>query len=229
MTKRPPSLDDYEREMRSRRPHRRAPAPDTAPSLTRTQTADRDTYIRRGQEAWKRHKEDATYNDWLAIAEALDIGRTEAMAEANTNQPEGSRYNKLFGEWLAGHGFDDIDKGDRSRLFDILENRAAIEGWRRTLPRAKRFAYNSPSTVWRRWQASIKPKDDAATQAKSARAKAAFGALRETKEENERLRAQVEELEAARATAPAPNLQVSEGDEVVICSFCSKSQLQTRS
>ena len=31
----------------------------------------RDTYIKRGQEAWRRHKDDATWTDWLAIGEAF--------------------------------------------------------------------------------------------------------------------------------------------------------------
>ena len=42
---------------------------------------DRETHIRRGQEAWQRHiqKGDATWNDWMAIGDALLIGREDAL------------------------------------------------------------------------------------------------------------------------------------------------------
>jgi hypothetical protein len=51
----------------------------------------------------------------MAIGAALLIGRQDAMAAAETEQPIGSRYNSEFGSWLARHHFDNIDKGDRSR------------------------------------------------------------------------------------------------------------------
>jgi hypothetical protein len=204
MKKRPPSQDDFEREMRSRRANANpAPAPDQAPPqpqpLTRAARGDRDAYIRSGQQAWERVKKDATYNDWLAIGEALEIGRADAMADAKTNKPEGARYNKLFGEWLASYGFNDIDKAVRSKLFDILANRAAIDAWRADLPVSERLRYNSPSAVWRRWQASLETKP-ATDSGKSARAKAQFGALKDAKAKID-FTAHIAELEAARSEA----------------------------
>src|SRR5258708_11242361 len=100
--------DDFARDMKERRQAR----------LTRGQQKDRETHIKRGQESWQRHihKGDATWNDWMAIGAALLIGRQEAMAATETEQPIGSRYNSEFGSWLARHHFDNIDKGDRSRL-----------------------------------------------------------------------------------------------------------------
>jgi len=63
--------------------------------LTRGQQKDRETHIKQGQESWHRHihKGDATWNDWMAIGAALFIGRRDAMAAAETEQPIGSRYN----------------------------------------------------------------------------------------------------------------------------------------
>jgi len=63
--------------------------------LTRGQQKDRETHIKQGQESWHRHihKGDATWNDWMAIGAALFIGRRDAMAAAETEQPFGSRYN----------------------------------------------------------------------------------------------------------------------------------------
>jgi hypothetical protein len=74
------------------------------------------------------------------------------MLEARTNEPTGSRYQAVFGEWLRVEGFDEIDKGDRKRLFDCIAHRDEIESWRATLPLNKRLQLNHPSTVWRNWQ-----------------------------------------------------------------------------
>jgi hypothetical protein len=134
------------------------PALDVQREVVSRAAADRATYIRRGQEAWMRHKTDCTWNDWLAIGDALDIGRTEAMAEARSNRPKGKGYNRAFSFWLFKHGFNDIDQGDRKRLFDILEHRGAIETWRATLMPIQRRRINHPSTVWRKWKAKPKAK-----------------------------------------------------------------------
>jgi hypothetical protein len=122
--------------------------------LTRSQEDKRETYIRRGQDAWKRHKSDATWTDWVAIGEAHMLLRQEAMSTAHTNQPVGSRYNADFGDLLRRHGFDDMDKADRARLFEVMEHQAAIEQWRATLPQTTRLRINHPSTVLRRWKAA---------------------------------------------------------------------------
>jgi hypothetical protein len=119
------------------------------------------------------------------------VGREFAMATAATNQPAGSRYNAAFGIWLQRHQFEEIDKGDRSRLLRLMDNRVAIEKWRGTLPESTRLRLNHPSSVWRRWHATTKvpkPKinptlhDTVAAQ----------------KKEIDQLTARVEEAEAAR-------------------------------
>jgi hypothetical protein len=76
-----------------------------------------DKEIREGQEAWSRLKKHMSWSDWTSVGRAHLKGRQAAMREANTNEPTGRRYNQIFGEWLTRHGFDDIDKGDRSRLW----------------------------------------------------------------------------------------------------------------
>jgi hypothetical protein len=154
--KRPDSIEDYQRKEREREAAASASQPD---GLTRAQQDDRTTHIRRGQEAWRRHKDDATWHDWLAIGQALSIGRQDAMADAGTNQPIGSRYNTAFGDWLVRHRFDDIDKGDRSRLFDVMDNLPAIEEWRATLPSTLRLRLNHPNSILRKWKAAtvVKP------------------------------------------------------------------------
>src|SRR5258708_32411942 len=136
MKKGPPRQDDFEREMRSRRANANpAPAPDQAPPqpqpLTRAARGDRDAYIRSGQQAWERVKKDATYNDWLAIGEALEIGRADAMADAKTHKPEGAPYNKLFGDSLSSYRFKQSVKPPPPKMCDQPRKPAATAPVRR--------------------------------------------------------------------------------------------------
>jgi hypothetical protein len=92
---------------------------------------------------------------------ALDIARTTAMSEAGTNKPSGWKYSQAFAKWLRCHSeFEPIgklDKADRSRLFECLENLEAINAWRATLPPHHLLKLNYPPTVLRRWKQSIGP------------------------------------------------------------------------
>src|SRR5260370_9094982 len=100
--------DDFARDMKERR----------QAGLTRGQQKDRETHIKQGQESWQRHihKGDAPWNDWMAIGAALLIGRQNAMAAAETEQPIGRRSNSKFAIWLSRPHFDNVDKRHRSRL-----------------------------------------------------------------------------------------------------------------
>jgi hypothetical protein len=223
MAKRPDTVDEF---LRKRKLAEEAGDTTTieddnmANGYTRGQQADRDTCIKRGQEAWKRHKGDATWLDWLAIGEALSIGRQEAMANADTNRPIGSRYNAAFGEWLARHHFDDIDKGDRSRLFDVMDNLPAIEGWRATLTQTERLRLNHPNSVLRKWKAAtvVKPPKEPKPTLRDS--------VANLSEENAAKDQRIAELEArvqeAEATREAPRFDPVEGDDGVQCAFCDK-------
>jgi hypothetical protein len=215
MAKRPPTEEEFAAEMKRRRETKTEPAKTepaktepakTEPAKTepesRAERADRETYIRRGQEAWKRHKADATWLDWMSIGEAITIGRHEAMMEAGKNRPEGSAYNKAFGAWLKAHAFDDLDPSDRKRLLDCCDHRVAIEQWRATkLTGPQRRKLNHPSSVWRRWKA-----DTEMPAEKKAKAEKKQARIDKQKEEgnlhagksNSEL---VDELEAAEAHA----------------------------
>src|SRR5258708_17738718 len=65
----------------------------------------------------------ATHTQGRCDVERLDGNRSRAFdrppgryGRGRTEQPIGSRYNSELGSWLARHHFDNIDKGDRSRL-----------------------------------------------------------------------------------------------------------------
>jgi hypothetical protein len=108
--------------------------------------------VRLGQDAMARKRRG--WEDWVAIAKALQIGRADVMRELHTNEPKGRRYEKAFGDWLVAHAFKGIDKGARSRLLDCLKHIVEIEKWRAGLTDSQRFKFNHPDTVLRKWRAS---------------------------------------------------------------------------
>jgi hypothetical protein len=130
-------------------PSKQTPVVAAATSVGRSNP---DDIVRRGQEAWSRLQSGRSWEDWLSVGEAVQVGRHRAMLEADTNRPRGSRYDSIFGDWLSEAGFDTLDKADRKRLFDCLKHRGEIEAWRQTLPANKRLQLNHPTSVWRNWQ-----------------------------------------------------------------------------
>jgi hypothetical protein len=101
--------------------------------------------VRRSQEAMARQRR--AWEDWMAIAETLQVGRADAMQKVHTNQPTRKRYEKAMAEWLIAHSFHVIDKGARNRLLECLQHRNEIEKWRSHLTDAERFRFNHPNTV----------------------------------------------------------------------------------
>jgi len=95
--------------------------------------------VRLGREAMARKRR--AYDDWLAIAEALEVGRTDVMRALHTNQAHGRRYEKAMGEWRIAHGFKEINKSTRSRLLECLKHKVGIQAWRSRLTDAERFAF----------------------------------------------------------------------------------------
>jgi hypothetical protein len=108
--------------------------------------------VTRGREAWSRLKKSLA--DWFAVAEALHHGQHQAMVESHSNEPKGARFQAKMGEWWRTTGFDEIDKGIRSRLLLCLKYRDEIEAWHKALPSNKRLQLNHPSSVWRNWQSA---------------------------------------------------------------------------
>src|SRR5262249_30093029 len=53
---------------------------------------------------------------------------------------------------------DDMDKGDRAKLLQLMEERPAVEEWRATLTDWERRNFNNPTIVWRKWTAATREK-----------------------------------------------------------------------
>jgi hypothetical protein len=152
-------------------------------------TEPQQVTIEKGLEAWKRiHQEDMHWEDWVHVARALTIGRSHAMSVAHTNEPKGGAYNKEFSAWMDRNGFGDMDKGDRSRLFQCMEHLEGIREWRKTLAATQRQRLNHPSTVWRHFEKRIERK---ATKASGEQSVSAMAKLKESvarlEEEKQRL------------------------------------------
>jgi hypothetical protein len=141
--------------------------------------------VRRGKEALDRKRR--SYDDWLLIADALQVGRAEVMAAVHTNAPQGKRYENAMAEWLFARGFHLIDKCTRNHLFECLKHRVEIAKWLAPLTEGERFNLNHPTTVLRKWKAkTVVPDPNAPPKKPSPTAK-----LKETiirlEEENHRM------------------------------------------
>jgi len=156
--------------------------------------------------AWQRVKKAQTrmWGDWMIIGEGLLEGRRWAMQMAGTNRPEGKGYVTAFGEWIKRYKVDDMDKSDRAKLLQLMEERPAVEEWRAGLPDYERRSLNHPVIVWRKWTAATrvkkpKPRTAAVSASEHGRAQAIIEQLQarisEVEEENSSLK---EELAAAR-------------------------------
>jgi hypothetical protein len=162
---------------------------------------ERERIVRQGRAAWARLKKDKSWQDWLAVGEALLVGRELAMREAGTNSPTGKGYAYAFSDWLAENKLDDMDPSDRAKLFKVMDELPGIEQWRSTLTRTERLKLNHPTTVWRNYQKATEIPE--AKVAKPSKA----DTLREIDEERhdalrevDRLKARVLELEEENAS-----------------------------
>jgi hypothetical protein len=110
--------------------------------------------------AWARVKKSQSrmWGEWMTIGEGLLEGRRWAMRQAGTNHPEGRGYVTAFAEWLNRFKVDDMDKSDRAKLLQLMEERAAVEEWRAALTDHERRNLNNPVIVWRKWTAATRVK-----------------------------------------------------------------------
>ena len=101
-----------------------------------------------------------------ALAEALEITQpviARVVIEVRCSQdarlahePPGRRTMEpdFRRSWLGENGFDEIDKGVRSRLQNCIDHLPEIEAWRQNIGLTQRLKLNHPNTVWRGWQAT---------------------------------------------------------------------------
>lgn len=120
---------------------------------------EEDERLTLGRKAWMRLTTTTSFADWLLVGEALEIGRVNAapvhFRRRKGKVPNrGRAFNAAFGKWLKDNGFAGIDAATRSRLSEVMKNRAAIEKWYSDLPPSRRLTFSYPGTVLRKWRAS---------------------------------------------------------------------------
>src|SRR5215471_3005212 len=112
-----------------------------------------------------------------------------------------------FGEWLQRYKLDDMDKGDRSRLFQVMDNLGQIEEWRKTLTLTERLKLNHPNAVLRKWKAHMAPEPRTESGEPKPTLRDSVVNLSEERDALKRELAQLKddfaELEAAREATPA--------------------------
>jgi hypothetical protein len=156
------------------------------------------------QAAWSRVKkaQSRMWGEWMTVGEGLLEGRRWAMHVSGVNRPEGRGFVTAYSEWLRKYRVDDMDKSDRAKLLQLMEERPAVEEWRATLTDHERRNLNNPVIVWRKWTAATrvkKPKPRTAGYSASE-----MGRARATvQEQDERIRELEEELDQARMNAKA--------------------------
>jgi hypothetical protein len=138
--------------------------PDGCPRTTHAsddRNVDVDQIVQRGREAAHRLINGTAFEDWIAVGHAVQVGRAAAMRDAGTNKPDGAKYAKALGRWLADNGLDKVaaDKGMRSRLLELIDHLDDVLKWRKTLPANKQLEQNHPNTVWRHWKSGTKVSD----------------------------------------------------------------------
>jgi hypothetical protein len=136
-------------------------APAEVSELAQANSVSSGEIIRRGQAAIMDQAAAHAWSRQIEIMNALAELRTRAMREADTNRPKGGKYCKIVGRLLRVFQFDRIEKGERSRYFECLENLPAISAWHDSLPRDEQADLNYAPYVLRRWkQALVGQSDD---------------------------------------------------------------------
>src|SRR5262249_19607625 len=110
--------------------------------------------LRQAEEAMTRLAKGQSWDDWVKVMRAFDMGRSTAMLEANTNRPFGPRYTAAFGKWLRFHpAFEAVHKTDRSRFLKCFDNLEEINNWRcKNVPPHQLLKLNYPPTVLSHWE-----------------------------------------------------------------------------
>ena len=110
--------------------------------------------VKAGVECWQAIGRAESFEAWVKIGKALQIGRDHSLKATGANRPMGQIYCKATSAWIAKHGFDRMPKSTRSVAIELAENIEAIEAWRDTLPERQRKRLISPLAVTRRWKAA---------------------------------------------------------------------------
>jgi hypothetical protein len=107
--------------------------------------------IRAGRDALQEIKKAERYESWIAIGQALKIGRDIAMRSTGANRPAGQTYCRAFGAWLRTHHFI-LEKSLRFATLQMVDHLPEIERWRETVGDKRRQTLTNPVSNLRAWR-----------------------------------------------------------------------------
>jgi hypothetical protein len=108
--------------------------------------------IGRGEEAMDELTGRRTWDKWVEIGMALEVGRKIAIRESNADKGKG--YSTAFNRWLKRHPkFEHIDPAARKRLADCMKELQDIDAWHSRLKTKEQIRLNHPDTVLRHYRA----------------------------------------------------------------------------
>jgi hypothetical protein len=168
-----------------------------------TEPKARAELYRRATESWehlkKTHRDTWAHYDTIGIA--MVEARNEIMHARDLNQPVGPGYQQDMKRWLIEHRLDDMEKGVRSRLSDLIDHRQEVEEMMAKWSVTQRMEWNHPNTVHRRWKAWRAGKGSVSKTQKQ-KLTIAKQTSQELASALERINELEEEVKSARETAP---------------------------
>ena len=84
--------------------------------------------VAQGRDAWAEINRVQSFESWVKIGRALQIGRDYSLKTTGANRPMGQVYCRAFSAWLAKHEFTGIQKSVRSSAVDLVEHLAEVDG-----------------------------------------------------------------------------------------------------
>jgi len=114
--------------------------------------------IRQGRDTWENVKRGSTFEGWLAIGRALQVGRGVALRATGSTMTNGRPYTLALHEWCNAHGFKGMDKQTRYTAIELVENADAITVWRASLPEHRRKRLVQAASNLRQWRRSLVPR-----------------------------------------------------------------------
>jgi hypothetical protein len=118
--------------------------------------ADNDELIAAGREAWGRLKSSLAFEDWLALAHALEIGRRDVLRRTGCKSPWQKKYQSAMARWLEDNGLAEVPRQLRMLLRRLWEQRAEIQTWRATLSEAEQLKLNHPDVILTHFKAATR-------------------------------------------------------------------------
>jgi hypothetical protein len=79
--------------------------------------------VRAGLECWQAIGRAESFEAWVKIGKALQIGRDYALKTTGANRPMGQIYCRTFSAWIDQHGFERMPAATRSVAVELARTR----------------------------------------------------------------------------------------------------------